>query len=92
VLPQAPNQRRSLDFPSDMLTDSRRFRILAVLDDSPANVWRRTQETGVDWHYIAAGKPTQNAFIENSNGRLRDELLNKTLLASLNHAWEPLPN
>ena len=25
----------------------------------------------VDWHYIAPGKPTQNAFIESFNGRLR---------------------
>jgi putative transposase len=33
TLPQGPNQRRSLDFLSDMLTDSRRFRILAVVDD-----------------------------------------------------------
>ena len=37
------------------------------------------QETGVAWHYIAPGKPTQNAFIESFNGRLRDELLNETL-------------
>lgn len=33
VLPQGPNQRWSLDFVSDTLTDSRRFRILAVVDD-----------------------------------------------------------
>ncbi len=32
-----------------------------------------------DWHYIAPEKPTQNAFIESFNGRLRDELLNETL-------------
>ena len=31
--PQAPNQRWSLDFVSDQLTDGRRFRILAVVDD-----------------------------------------------------------
>jgi len=41
------------------------------------------QETGVAWHYIAPGKPTQNAFIESFNGKLRDELLNETLFASL---------
>lgn len=31
--PSAPNQRWSLDFVSDQLTDCRRFRILAVVDD-----------------------------------------------------------
>ena len=39
--------------------------------------------TGVSWHYIAPGKPTQNAFIESFNGRLRDELLNETVFAIL---------
>jgi putative transposase len=33
ALPQGPNQRWSLDFVSDALTDSRRFRVLAVVDD-----------------------------------------------------------
>ena len=37
----------------------------------------------VAWHYIAPGKPMQNAFIESFNGRLRDELLNETLFLSL---------
>ena len=40
---------------------------------------------GIDWHYIAPGKPIQNAFIESFNGRLRDELLNETLFPSLAH-------
>lgn len=40
----------------------------------------------IDWHYIAHGKPTPNAFIESFNGRLRDELLNETLFLSVNHA------
>jgi putative transposase len=40
----------------------------------------------VDWHYIAPGKPMQNAFIASFNGRLRDELLNETLFTSLAHA------
>ena len=35
-------------------------------------------------------KPTQNAFIESFNGRLRDELLNETLFSSLAHAREVL--
>jgi putative transposase len=110
VLPLGPNQRWSLDFVSDTLTDSRRFRMLAVVDDftrvclalvadtslsgvrvgheldaiiaccgRPRSIvsdngteltsmailsW--SQETQIDWHYIAPGKPTQNAFIESS--------------------------
>jgi putative transposase len=33
ILPQGPNQRWSLDFVSDILADSRRFRVLVVVDD-----------------------------------------------------------
>ncbi len=33
VLPEAPNQRWSLDFVSDALNSGRRFRVLAVVDD-----------------------------------------------------------
>jgi putative transposase len=134
TMPQGPNQRWSLDFVSDTLTDSRRFRMLAVVDDftrecltlvadtslSGVRVGREldaiiarrgrpqtivsdngteftsmailgwSQETQIAWHYIAPGKPTQNAFIESFNGRLRDELLNETLFASLDHAREAL--
>lgn len=32
---------------------------------------------GVTLHFIAPGKPVQNAFIESFNGRLRDECLNQ---------------
>jgi putative transposase len=39
--------------------------------------------TGVGWHYIAPGKPQQNAFAESFIGRLRDECLNETLFSSL---------
>jgi len=45
-----------------------------------------SQETNIEWHYIAPGKPQQNAFVESFNGRLRDELLNETLFTSLAHA------
>ena len=130
ILPQGPNQRWSLDFVSDTLTDGRRFRILAVVDDftreclclvadtslsgirvarelgllvaerdrpltcvsdngtelTSMAILRWCQETQIEWHYIAPGKPTQNAFIESFNGRLRDELLNETLFVSLAHA------
>ena len=43
-------------------------------------------QSRVAWHYIAPGKPMQNAFIESFNGRLRDELLNETLFTSLARA------
>src|SRR5213078_511445 len=41
---------------------------------------------GVEWHYIAPGKPMQNGFVESFNGRLRDECLNEHLFANLNEA------
>ena len=44
----------------------------------------------IDWHYIAPGKPTQNAFVESFNGRMRDELLNETLFFGLDHAREEI--
>ena len=36
--------------------------------------------------YIVPDKPTQNAFVESFNGKLRDECLNETLFTSVNHA------
>ena len=139
-----PNQRWSLDprhgysnqwhshgSMADTFWASRKFRILAVIDDccpvnlclvpdtsiSGARVAREldalvriygkpacivsdngteftsnailkfVDDRKFDWHYIAPGKPTQNAFIESFNGRLRDELLNETLFSpSLHHA------
>jgi putative transposase len=49
-------------------------------------ILRWSQEARVEWHYIAPGKPTQNAFIESFNGRLRDELLAETLFSTLAQA------
>jgi len=48
------------------------------------------QGNGIDWHYIAPGKPQQNGFIESFNGKLRDECLNETLFTSLDEAKESL--
>jgi len=48
------------------------------------------QRTGVEWHYIAPGKPMQNGFLESFNGRLRDELLNETLFSTLGDAREKI--
>ena len=130
ALPQGPNQRWSLDFVSDALACSRKFRVLAVVDDftreclaltvdnslSGVRVARELdrlvdrrgrpclvvsdngteltsrailgwqQDHGIEWHYIAPGKPTQNSFIESFNGRLRDECLNEHLFANLAEA------
>ena len=52
---------------------------------------QRDPDTGarrrkVGWHYIAPGKPQQNAFAESFIGRLRDECLNETLFTSLRQA------
>jgi len=49
-------------------------------------ILRWSQQTRIEWHYIAPGKLTQNAFAESFIGRLRDECLNETLFASLVHS------
>jgi putative transposase len=54
-----------------------------------ANAMLRWQkDRGVEWHYIAPGKPMQNGFVESFNGRLRDECLNEHLFQSYRHARE----
>lgn len=68
-----------------------RGRPLMVVSDNGTEltstaILRWCQERGMDWHYIAPGKPTQNAFVESFNGRLRDECLNETLFRTLSHA------
>ena len=127
VVPQAMNQRWSLDFVSDQLGNGRRFRLLNVIDDfnseclaailefslsglrvireleaiiairgKPAMivsdngteltsnaVLRWAADQGIEWHYIAPGKPMQNAFVESFNGRLRDECLNEHVFTTL---------
>ncbi len=42
-------------------------------------------DMGINWHYIAPGKPMQNGFVESFNGKLRDECLNETLFEDLHH-------
>ncbi len=49
-------------------------------------ILRWCSETKVEWHYIAPGKPMQNGSAESFNGRMRDELLNETMIRNLAHA------
>lgn len=49
-------------------------------------VLRWCQDTGVGWHYTTRGKPMQNAFVENFNGRLRDACLNEHIFGNLAEA------
>lgn len=47
---------------------------------------RWAKDNGVEWHYIAPGKPQQNGFMESFNGKLRDECLNEHVFTSLAEA------
>lgn len=49
-------------------------------------ILRWQEDNGVEWHYIAPGKPTQNAFVESLNGRFRDECLNEHMFRNLSAA------
>jgi putative transposase len=63
---------------------------LIVSDNGPEMtsraVLRWANRCGVAWHYIAPGKPQQNAYAESFIGRLRDEFLNEQVFDSLDHA------
>ena len=47
---------------------------------------RWAYDKGLDLKLIAAGKPTQNAYIESFNGKFRDECLNDHYFTNLAHA------
>jgi putative transposase len=131
ALPRAINQRWSVDFVADALSDGRRFRIFCVVDDFTRECLASVVDTSIggqrvireleqltiergmpktivsdngseltsaavlrwstgrlEWHYIAPGKPMQNAFVESFNGRLRDECLNEHAFLNLAEARE----
>ena len=72
---------------------ARRGQPLMVVREGGTEFTRRailhwSQDRGIDWHYIAPGKPSQNGFIERCNGSFRDECLNETLFSSLAEARE----
>ncbi len=131
ALPRAINERWSVDFVADALSDGRRFRIFCVVDDFTRECLATVVDTSIggqrvireleqlviergmpktivsdngseltaapvlrwstgrlEWHYIAPGKPMQNAFVESFNGRLRDECLNEHVFLTLVEARE----
>lgn len=129
-----PNERWSMDVMTDQVQDSRRFRVLTLVDTvrraSPAlavgqsltgkrvvamlDHVKRThglpQRIAVDngpefislvldaWahrnrvqlEFSRPGAPTDNAYIEAFNGRLRDECLNQHWFASINQARQTI--
>jgi transposase InsO family protein len=52
LLPDAPNVRWSLDFVSDALTDGRRFRVLAVVDDYSRECLALVADTSLSGHRV----------------------------------------
>jgi putative transposase len=74
----------------DVLIAARGKPVMIVSDNGTEMTSRAvlewTNRTGVDWHYIAPGKPQQNGLVESFNGRLRDECLNEEVFASLAEA------
>jgi len=74
----------------DRIAEQRRYPCMIVSDNgteltsNAILAWQ--QDRGVEWHYIAPGKPTQNGFVESFNGRLRDECLNEHLFTNLKEA------
>jgi putative transposase len=47
-------------------------------------------EHGVSWEFIQPGKPTENAYIESFNGKLRDECLNENWFTTLADARQKI--
>jgi putative transposase len=70
---------------------ARRGRPATIVSDNGTELTSRavlewTNRAGVEWHYIAPGKPTQNAFVESFNGKFRDECLNEEVFTNLAEA------
>jgi putative transposase len=70
---------------------SRRIKPKTIVSDNGTEmtsmaILKWCQQTHIEWHYIAPGKPMQNGFVESFNGSFRDECLNETLFSSLTQA------
>jgi putative transposase len=116
LVPDAVNQRWSMDFVSDQLANGRRFLTLNVVDflisghrvarelDRIARKLPKTivcdngpeftskamyfwaKKAGVKRHFIQPGKPTQNAFVESFNSKMRAYCLDLHWFASIEDA------
>src|SRR5262245_524914 len=71
----------------DRLADTRALTEEIVLDNGPEFIGRALDQwaytRGVRLHFIAPGKPVQNAHIESFHGRFRDECLNEAWFVTL---------
>ena len=54
-------------------------------------VLKWAQDRRIEWHYVAPGKPMQNGYMENFNGRMRDKLLNETVSPAFPRLAPQLP-
>ena len=71
-----PKTLEGFDFSFQPSLDRNRILALAELHFvARAEVLAFAQAAGLDWRYIAPGKPTQSAFAESFQGRMRDECL-----------------
>jgi putative transposase len=57
ALPQAPNQRWSLDFLHDQLRDGRRFRVLAIVDDFTRECLALVADTSLSGRRVGPRSP-----------------------------------
>lgn len=74
----------------DRIASERGLPEAIVVDNGPEFRGRAmaawSEEHGVRLQFIQPGKPTQNAYVESFNGRLRDECLNANWFTSLTDA------
>lgn len=132
--PRQLNERWSMDFIHDQLSNGRRFRVLNVIDDFSREVIGQLTSFAISGHrvarfltelvqkrslpghivcdngteftskamffwsqtyaiklaFIQPGKPTQNAFVESLNGKLRNECLNLHWFRSIEEARDKI--
>jgi putative transposase len=78
----------------DRLVDQRSLPKSIVVDNGPeftaVRTLRWSAQRNVVLDFIQPGKPTQNAYVESFNGRLRDECLTQHDFLSLQHAEDLL--